>query len=284
MAYIQVPTRTTNDPNASSDINQLQDNVDALLDGSKVFTTLNATTVSIYGPLTVSGITTTTNLSTNTISGTDAILTNINSNAIIATAGTFDNISTNTLTATYGSIGNVYTKTEVDTSFTNRPFTIDLQAGTWIAHPNTAPEHEELVGASGIVSVDWFDDTTEEFLLAQIQMPTNIAVSGNVEFEAVGFAKAADGNRVALKLYHSPGSLDNSWDQAFGSAVSDDYVTSSTQDDYDYITWSEGISTLAWGTDNLVRLKMSRTVISSGSPVVGDYGVNHLRIKIPRSD
>lgn len=35
--YVQIPTRTTLDPNAFTDINQLQDNFDALLDGSKSF-------------------------------------------------------------------------------------------------------------------------------------------------------------------------------------------------------------------------------------------------------
>jgi hypothetical protein len=37
MAYSQLPTRTNTDANASADINQLQDNFDAILDGTKAY-------------------------------------------------------------------------------------------------------------------------------------------------------------------------------------------------------------------------------------------------------
>ena len=46
MAYLELPTRTTADTNTPGDINQLQDNFDALLDGTQNFATLSATTVS----------------------------------------------------------------------------------------------------------------------------------------------------------------------------------------------------------------------------------------------
>jgi len=38
MAYVEVPTRTTADANSAADINQLQDNITAVVDGSKAIT------------------------------------------------------------------------------------------------------------------------------------------------------------------------------------------------------------------------------------------------------
>jgi len=62
MSYATIPTRTTSDPNSASDINQLQDNFDALLDGSKNFATLSATTVDIKQNIVFTDSTITTGL------------------------------------------------------------------------------------------------------------------------------------------------------------------------------------------------------------------------------
>jgi hypothetical protein len=57
MSYLQLPTRSNTDPNASSDINQLQDNFDALIDGSKRFEQVTASAVDIKENITFTNTT-----------------------------------------------------------------------------------------------------------------------------------------------------------------------------------------------------------------------------------
>ena len=160
-------------------------------------------------------------------------------------------------------------------------FIIDIPAGAWDYDPTNYPEWEKDSGANGEMIRDMFDDTTEEYLIGQIQAPPDLDTDGTVYFEAYGYAVTADGNEVQLCFYHSAKEKGESWDAAYTAEKSGDYVTDANQDELDFIEWNETITNLGWAASDHIRVKLSRCAVDDGTTVVGDYGVTHFRIRIP---
>lgn len=159
-------------------------------------------------------------------------------------------------------------------------FIIDIPAGAFDRDPTDYPEWEKLAGTNGEMIVEWFDDTTEEYLLSQIQIPADLT-SGAVYIEVYGFAKAADGNNIQLKLSHSAKAVAEDWDAAYDTLLSGDTATNAVQDKLDFIEFSDTVANLGWEADDHVRIKISRAALAGAGPVVGDYGITHVRIRIP---
>jgi len=127
------------------------------------------------------------------------------------------------------------------------------------------------------------DDTTEEFVISKFQVPHNLDTSGTVTFEAYGYATTADGNEIQLRFGHSAGGDSDTWDLAFTDEDSGDLTTDGTQDDLDHFTWTETVSNLGWSANDQVRFQVSRVAIDDGTPLSGDWGLTHFRIRIPRT-
>jgi hypothetical protein len=166
---------------------------------------------------------------------------------------------------------------------TRLPFFIDYPAGSF-DYPTSNPAPLDTdTGTNGTIKRQLFDDTTEEFVNGQFQVPTDVDTTGSVTFEAFGYASTADGNEIQLRFGHSAGGDSDTWDLAFTDEDSGDLVTDSTQDDLDYFTWTETLTNLGWAANDQVRFQLSRVAISDGTPVSGDWGLTHFRIRIPRT-
>ncbi len=160
---------------------------------------------------------------------------------------------------------------------------IDIAAGAWdYPQANPAPLDTDI-GTNGTIKRQLFDDTTEEFIIAQIRLPSDLDSGGTVNFELYGYAVAAAASKnVEFTIYHSAKNDGENWDAAFASKVSGDLATDSTQDQLDSFSWNETVATLGWAADDLVRIKLGRTAPSVNN-LVGDYGLTHFRLKIPRA-
>lgn len=160
---------------------------------------------------------------------------------------------------------------------------INIPAGAW-NYPATNPAPlDRDTGANGGMFRQLFDDSTEEFILLEpaFELPDNLDPAGTVYFSLFGYAVAADGNEVQFRLSHSARDLGESWDNAYVTEDSGDYATDAVQDRLDQIEWNETIGNLGWAAQDLVRIMLSRIAIVGGVPVVGDYGVCNLKIRIP---
>ncbi len=160
---------------------------------------------------------------------------------------------------------------------------IDIAAGAWdYPQANPAPLDTD-VGTNGTIKRHLFDDTTEESIIAQIKLPSDLDLAGTVSFETFGYAVvAAASKNIELTFYHSAKTDAENWDAAFSSKVSGDLATDPTQDQLDLFSWTETIANLGWAAGDHVRIKLSRTAPSVNN-LVGDYGVTHFRLKIPRA-
>ncbi len=127
-----------------------------------------------------------------------------------------------------------------------------------------------------------FDKTTEEFVLSQFQVPSDIG-TGNVTFTAVGSSVTADGNEIQLDFYHAAVANTEDVDSAtFTEEKSGDFTCSSTQNADDIISWTETVANLGWAANDIVYFKLSRCAIVGGTTVNGDWGLQNFKISIPR--
>jgi hypothetical protein len=159
---------------------------------------------------------------------------------------------------------------------------IDIPSGAWNYPTSNPAPLDRDTGTNGTILRQLFDDTTEEFIETIFQVPQDIT-TGDVTFEAWGYSVTAAADKfIQLKVYHVPLADSESWDSAYGSKVSGDLATDSTQDDLDKFSWTETVTNLGWGAGEFVRVKLSR-VAPSGTNLSGDWGLTHFRIRIPRA-
>jgi len=159
---------------------------------------------------------------------------------------------------------------------------VNLPAGSWdYPTANPAPLDTDT-GTNGTIKRQLFDDTTEEFVIVVVQMPSDLDVADTVFFEAYGYAETAVADSyIELTVYHSAKTDGESWDAAYSSKISGDLTTDGSQDYLDYFSWSETVSTLGWAVNDQIRIKLSRSAPSANN-LSGDWGLTHFRIKLPR--
>jgi hypothetical protein len=207
MAYTRVPTRTSSDPNASADINQLQTNFDSFLD----------------------------------------------------TAGDF----------------------KVSLGASHR--IISISAGEW-NYPTSDPAPlDRDNGTNGDKFRQLFSDTTEQTLERNITVPYDFDSTGRVVFEIYGYSNTATSNQsTRYKFSHSAIANGESWDTSFATLANEINV-SATQDYIDANTFSTLASNLSWTANDKMRIKLTRTAVSSGTTVSGRYSVTEFNLRIPRA-
>ena len=158
----------------------------------------------------------------------------------------------------------------------------DIPAGGWHVPDTNGAELETDTGTNGNMQRYLFDDSTEEFLEYVLKMPPDLNTSGTITFEVYGYASTAAASKyIQLKIYHSAKANGESWDVAYSSDTSGDKAISGSQDYLNNTTWTETISNLGWAANDQVRIKLSRIDTSAETDLTGDYGVTHVRIKIP---
>lgn len=160
---------------------------------------------------------------------------------------------------------------------------IDLPAGSWDYPASNPAPLDTDTGTNGTIKRQLFDDTTAEFVIAQIKMPSDLDTAGTVYLEAYGYATTADGNEIQLRLSYAEIDKGETWDGAYSTKDSGDYTTDAQQDELDEVEWNETVTNLGWAADDLIRIMISRIAIADGTKLTGDWGLTHFRLKIPRA-
>lgn len=160
----------------------------------------------------------------------------------------------------------------------------DFPAGSWQYNTTPAPLDTDT-GANGRIKRQRFDDTTEEFVIGQRQVCSDVDLTGTVTFESYGYAVAATPTttgKIELTVRHSAKTDDESWDAAYTTTISGDLTLNTTQDALDRHTWTGTLATLGWAANDHVRVKLSRSAPTTQNQS-GDFGLTHFRVRIPRT-
>jgi hypothetical protein len=160
-------------------------------------------------------------------------------------------------------------------------FEASFPAGSFdLPATNYAPLSTDT-GTNGTIQRHLFDDTTEEQVEAQFVLPS--AIAGTVTFEVYGYSVSPlSDKRVEFTFYHSAKANSENWDASYNTKVSGDLTVDSFPDGLDRLTFTETVSNLGWTANDHVRIKLGRTAPSEKS-LVGDYGVTHFKIIVPRA-
>jgi len=129
-----------------------------------------------------------------------------------------------------------------------------------------------------------FDDTTEEFRVGQVTIPTDIDTAGNITFRITGHADTvhATNNLLKATVGYRVVADTASWDQTYTDSSQDDFATDGTQDDIDTITWT--LSASGFTANGLLQFRVSREVpATSASKLVGDWYGHTFTIQFPLS-
>ena len=173
----------------------------------------------------------------------------------------------------------------------------DFPAGSWnLLETNIAPLDCDT-GANARIQRNLFDDSTIEWVGENvIVLPPDLDASGTVTFELWGYAVTAYGagttttteggqapNDVVFYFHHDARQAGESWDQSTSAESSGQKTCQTGQDELDKFSWTETVSNLGWAAGDHVRVKLLRKADDVEDDLVGDYGVTHFRIRVPRS-
>jgi hypothetical protein len=159
----------------------------------------------------------------------------------------------------------------------------DFPAGSFNYNTTPAPFDWDT-GANGRIGRQRFDDTTEEFVLGLLEVPSDLYTTGNVTFEYWGYAQACTPTttgKIEMTVRVSPKTGDESWDGAYTTTTTGDMTLATTQDLLDHFTKTVSVSTLGLAANDHTRLKLSRTAPTTQNQS-GDYGLTKWRVRIPR--
>jgi len=160
----------------------------------------------------------------------------------------------------------------------------DFPAGSWdYPYSNPAPlDTDSGINFGGSIKRHLFDDTAEEFVVNQIKLPADMDPKGIAYFEAYGYPVTAAASGISLKFYHSAVGDKENWDNGYMSLTRNFTCNGIGQDFLDHFTWSTEVSGLGWGSDDQVRIKLSRDAGNTLDTLIGDWGLTHFRLKVSR--
>ena len=138
-------------------------------------------------------------------------------------------------------------------------------------------------GTNGTIKRQLFDDTTDESVIGQFKVPSDLDTSGTVTFRMYGYASTAAADDVVFIFSHSAISDSDSWDTAFTDESSGAKTCDADQDNIDIFTWTETVSNLGWSANDFCRFKLTRDADNGSDDLTGDYGVILFEIDIPRA-
>ena len=141
--------------------------------------------------------------------------------------------------------------------------------------------HEVVNGTTVDYTALAFDDTTEEFANAKLELPATI--TGTVTFRATVMAKTADASKnVSLNFGHVARANSEDFDVAYSTKNSGDKAIDATQDDLTVIEWTETVGNLGWTAEDIVFWRFSRQAAGTNN-LVGDMYLVYLTIDVPES-
>ncbi len=153
-------------------------------------------------------------------------------------------------------------------------------------YPTTNPAPLDTdTGTNGSIKRQLMDDTTEEFVIGQDKVCSDLNLSGNATIIVDGYAvltTPSTTTKIEMTVRVSSKTAGESWDAAFTTTVSGDLTLKTTQDAFDHHSFTVIASTLGIAANDDVRYKFSRTAPASLN-LSGDYGVIYGAIRLPRT-
>lgn len=149
---------------------------------------------------------------------------------------------------------------------------------------NPAPLDTDASFTNGTIKRQLFDDTTNESVLGQFKVPSDIDTTGNVTLKLYGYPVTAASANVVFVFGHSSVAADADIDAAYTYVSSDTQAVINTQDDLNVITWTFAAS--AWAGSEQCRFILLRDpagTYTGTDSLTGDFGVTYFEIDIPRS-
>jgi len=137
-------------------------------------------------------------------------------------------------------------------------------------------------GSNGTIKRQLFDDTTDESVIGQFKVPSDIG-TGNVTFKLYGYPVTAAASDVIFDFKHSVGNNDETWDGAFTTESSGAKTCINTQDDISIFTWTETVANLGWSASDFCRFQLTRDADNVSDDLSGDFGVIYFEVDIPRA-
>jgi hypothetical protein len=169
------------------------------------------------------------------------------------------------------------------------PMNIDYPAGSfdYPVSPLTeavAPLNTDA-GTNVAIKAHLFDDSSDEAVVGQFQVPSDVNTSGTVTFEAYTYSSAASPSGDAVLAFSQVCKGDNEvWDAAYTTTETSAKHAFAAQDQLELITWTETVSNLTWAASDFVNFKLFRDVSAeAGTPLSGDLSLVHFRVRIPRT-
>ena len=139
----------------------------------------------------------------------------------------------------------------------------------------------EILGSTAKYEGWAFDDTTEEYLYDQFQVPNNLDTAGTVTFTAYVMAKtAAASKNVALTFGHRPLGDSEAVDGAYTDEDTGDVAIDATQGDQTKITWTETVANLGWAAGDQLLCRLSRYAAGANN-LSGDMYLIGFSVRIP---
>lgn len=161
-------------------------------------------------------------------------------------------------------------------------FSVQYPAGSFYYPTDNPASLDRDTGSNKEKYRHLFDDTTEEFVAGQFHITPTIQDTDTVHLLAIGYARtAATGKNIQLKFYYSATSAGESWDQSYSSKLSGDKAVNGTQDNQDWIEWTDTVGNFGWQTNDNVDFKLSR-VAPSANNLSGDWCLTNFIIYIKR--
>jgi hypothetical protein len=167
------------------------------------------------------------------------------------------------------------------------PWEISIPAGA-VDYPDVdfAP-WEKYSGSNIDIIVNWFDDTTEQFILFQFEVPSDAAVSGDVTFKLKVTMKSANtSKKVAVKFYYhwAADAEDIDVAQVSTNGLSPDMPVNDNALYNNELTFTKTLAELGVAPGDTGFMLMSRVITAvGGDQASGDMGYLDLKIYSDRA-
>lgn len=154
-------------------------------------------------------------------------------------------------------------------------------------YPTSNPANLEQINSGSITNVrllgQAFDDTTNETVTREFEVPSDIDTSGTVTFAIRGIAQTAATANVEFRFAHSVSNDNESSDVAYTNEDSGAKAVDTTQDDNTYFTWTETVANLGWAASDMCKFQLTRLASGGNDTLTDDFYVRMLKISIPRT-
>ena len=272
MVYGQIPTRTSEDVNAASDVNGLQDNFDAVKGG-----VLADPPGQTLEELRV---------------GTSLNDFKIGDGADTDKDITAQNADANKPKLRYNKTTNKWQYSNDGTTFLDigsgggaKPDQVITRVAGSFDYPAATPAPLNSDGSNVLIKEQLADDTTNESIIGQDVICNDLDAGGDVTIEVWSKAKTTPGtskNVVHDLKSRGIGDTEN-FNQSLVSHTSGAKAIGTVSGGVYYHSWTVSVATMAIAANDFFPFELEHDAVDGANNLVGDLGYVALRIRIPRA-